>query len=181
MLLKTEKTTLKTPDARFSTHCNSSFPQFRDSTMVVRTLTPLLKGLIVLAAIAGTFVPQAARAQGESAVPFLLIAPNARADAMGESGTGVADDAAANFWNPAGLAFQVGQEVSLTHSAWLPQFQRGNQPAPPVSIARHPSRWITRRDTAPPTAGAVPGRGKRTPRSAVPSQAERAVTDRRAR
>ena len=94
--------------------------------MVVRTLAPLLKGLVVLAAIAGTFAPQAARAQGESAVPFLLIAPNARADAMGESGTGLADDAAANFWNPAGLAFQVGQEVSLTHSAWLPQFQQSD-------------------------------------------------------
>ena len=56
---------------------------------------------------------QSAYAQGESAVPFLLIAPNARADGMGEAGVGLADDAAAAFWNPAGLAFQTGQEVSL--------------------------------------------------------------------
>lgn len=61
-------------------------------------------------------------AQGESAVPFLLIAPNSRASGMGESGTGIADDASAIFWNPAGLAFQEGQEISLTHANWLPQF-----------------------------------------------------------
>ena len=60
-------------------------------------------------------------AQGESAVPFLLIAPNARADGMGEAGAGLSEDVSAVFWNPAGLAFLKGQEVSLTHSPWLPQ------------------------------------------------------------
>lgn len=59
-------------------------------------------------------------AQGESAVPFLLIAPNARADGMGEAGAGLADDVGAIHWNPGGLAFQRGQEISLTHSTWLP-------------------------------------------------------------
>jgi len=63
-----------------------------------------------------------ARAQGESAVPFLLIAPNSRASGMGESGTGSVDDASAIFWNPAALAFMKGQEVSITHANWLPQF-----------------------------------------------------------
>jgi len=67
-------------------------------------------------------VPGLVVAQGESAVPFLLIAPNARNDAMGESGGGLADDASAAFWNPAGLAFQKSQQISLTHSNWLPQF-----------------------------------------------------------
>jgi hypothetical protein len=94
--------------------------------MVSRKIAQMLKGLILLGVAAGAFVPSVVRAQGESAVPFLLIAPNARADAMGESGTGIADDAAANYWNPAGLAFQIGQEVSLTHSAWLPQFQQSD-------------------------------------------------------
>ncbi len=61
-------------------------------------------------------------AQGESAVPFLLIAPNARADGMGEAGVGLADDVGAVHWNPGGLAFLRGQEMSLTHSNWLPQF-----------------------------------------------------------
>jgi len=70
-----------------------------------------------------SLLPAVAWAQGESAVPFLLIAPNSRASAMGESGAGLADDASAVFWNPAGLALQRGWEVSITHSPWLPQFQ----------------------------------------------------------
>ncbi len=63
------------------------------------------------------------QAQGEAAVPFLLISPAPRASALGESGAGIADDASALFYNPAGLAFQHGYEVSLSHSSWLPQLQ----------------------------------------------------------
>ncbi|MEI7906376.1 MAG: PorV/PorQ family protein, partial [Bacteroidota bacterium] len=59
---------------------------------------------------------------GSTAVPFLMISPNSRASGMGEAGTGIADDAASIHWNPAGLAFQKGGEVSITHSNWLPQF-----------------------------------------------------------
>lgn len=61
-------------------------------------------------------------AQGEAAVPFLLLAPDSRAAGIGESGSGLADNSAAIFWNPAGIAFLTGSEVSLTHSKWLPQF-----------------------------------------------------------
>jgi len=61
-------------------------------------------------------------AQGETAVPFLLLAPDSRAGGMGESGAGLADNSAAIFWNPAGIAFLKGSEVSITHSNWLPQF-----------------------------------------------------------
>ena len=68
-------------------------------------------------------LPSLASAQGESAVPFLLIAPNSRAAGIGESGTGSVDDVSAIFWNPGELAFLDGQEVSLTHANWLPQFQ----------------------------------------------------------
>jgi hypothetical protein len=45
---------------------------------------------------------------------------------MGEAGGALSDDASATFWNPAGLAFQTGQEVSLTHSNWLPAFQQAD-------------------------------------------------------
>jgi hypothetical protein len=58
----------------------------------------LLAGLIVLC---GQLY-----AQGESAVPFLLIGPNSLNAGKGETGTGLVNDAAAMFWNPAGLAFQ---------------------------------------------------------------------------
>ena len=57
-----------------------------------------------------------------TAVPFLLIAPNSRASAMGEGGVALADDGWAIYWNPAGYAFQNGSEVSLTHANWLPAF-----------------------------------------------------------
>ncbi|HTK80876.1 MAG TPA: hypothetical protein VL633_01150, partial [Bacteroidota bacterium] len=81
--------------------------------------------LIIMAVIAAV-LPQSLFAQGESAVPFLLIAPNARADGMGEAGGALADDASAAFWNPAALAFLPGQEISLTHSNWLPAFQQSD-------------------------------------------------------
>lgn len=61
-------------------------------------------------------------AQGEAAVPFLLLAPDSRAGGIGESGGGLADNSAAIFWNPAGIAFLDGSELSITHSNWLPQF-----------------------------------------------------------
>jgi hypothetical protein len=59
-------------------------------------------------------------AQGESAVPFLLIGPNSLNSGMGETGTGMVNDASAMFWNPAGLGFQKGTQISITHSPWLP-------------------------------------------------------------
>ena len=61
-------------------------------------------------------------AQGEAAVPFLLLAPDSRAGGIGESGSGLADNSAAIFWNPAGIAFLTGSEFSFTHSNWLPAF-----------------------------------------------------------
>jgi len=67
-------------------------------------------------------VDRAAAQGGESAVPFLLIAPNSRASGIGETGTGSVDDVSAVFWNPGALAFLDGSEVSLTHANWLPQF-----------------------------------------------------------
>jgi hypothetical protein len=65
-------------------------------------------------------------AQGESAVPFLLIGPNSRNAAIGETGTGLINDASAMHWNPSGLAFQKGTEVNVTHSPWLPGLGLGD-------------------------------------------------------
>jgi hypothetical protein len=62
-------------------------------------------------------------AVSEAAVLFLLISPGARAAGMGEAFVGVADDATAAFWNPAGLAYQKGRELTLMHANWLPQFE----------------------------------------------------------
>jgi len=79
------------------------------------------------------------QAAGGSAVPFLLISPDARASGMGEVGTAIADDINAIYWNPGGLGFletleatqyerETDEEpapfrqISLAFSPWLPQF-----------------------------------------------------------
>lgn len=73
---------------------------------------------------------------GGSAVPFLRISPDARASGMGETGTAIADDINAVYWNPAGLAFHdymsdpfeteedpvPYRQIALSFSPWLPQF-----------------------------------------------------------
>lgn len=59
---------------------------------------------------------------GITSVPFLQIEPDSRAAGMGNTGVAIADNASAVYWNPAGLAFQKGNQVSITHSEWLPQF-----------------------------------------------------------
>lgn len=70
-----------------------------------------------------------AQGPGTSAVPFLMIAPGAKAGGMGESGVALANDATAIFWNPAGLAYQYEDpefdtigEASFMHTQWLPAF-----------------------------------------------------------
>ncbi len=83
----------------------------------MKTQRIILAGLMLLACL----IPNVSFAQGEAGVLFLLISPTPRPGALGESGGGIADDASAMYYNPAGLAFQKGSEISLTHSNWLPQ------------------------------------------------------------
>ncbi len=71
-------------------------------------------------------IPEISEAQGESAVPFLLISPNSRSSGIGEAGTGTVDDVSAIFWNPGELAFLKGSEISITHANWLPQFHQSD-------------------------------------------------------
>ncbi len=82
----------------------------------------MIRTSILLAAIACSATTAFGQAGG-AAVPFLLIAPDARGSAMGEVGTAIADDINAVYWNPAGLGFQSNQrQVALSFSKWLPQF-----------------------------------------------------------
>lgn len=94
--------------------------------MFLQTTGKYFSLMLATLTLIACFVPQTSFGQGEAAVPFLLIAPNARADGMGEAGGALSDDASSIFWNPAGLAFQSGQEISLTHSNWLPAFQQAD-------------------------------------------------------
>ncbi len=52
---------------------------------------------------------------GKYAAEFLSEGVGARALAMGGAFVAVADDATANYWNPAGLSFLSGPELSVTH------------------------------------------------------------------
>lgn len=83
--------------------------------IMIKKILPVFVPLLLFAA--------AGQAQvGITSVPFLQIEPDSRAAAMGNTGVAIADNASAVFWNPAGLAFQNGNQVSITHSEWLPQF-----------------------------------------------------------
>ncbi|HVN47203.1 MAG TPA: type IX secretion system outer membrane channel protein PorV [Bacteroidota bacterium] len=76
--------------------------------------------LMMLIGALGVFDTVLAQGVISTAVPFLEIAPNSRASAMGEGGGALGDDAWAIYWNPAGYAFQKGSEISLSHANWLP-------------------------------------------------------------
>jgi len=55
-----------------------------------------------------------------TAVPFLLIAPDARAGAMGDAGVATSADANSIHWNPAKLAFvEKNVGFSLSYTPWL--------------------------------------------------------------
>jgi long-subunit fatty acid transport protein len=78
---------------------------------------------IASAAVVMLFAANSVQAQvGITAVPFLQIEPDSRGAGMGNTGVALADNASAVFWNPAGLAFQEGNQVSITHANWLPAF-----------------------------------------------------------
>src|SRR3990172_3821729 len=55
-----------------------------------------------------------------TAVPFLMIAPDARSGSLGDAGAATSPDANAIHWNPAKLAFiEKTSGVSLTYTPWL--------------------------------------------------------------
>lgn len=83
-----------------------------------------MKKVFLLAIAVMLFVfPSVSNAQvAITAVPFLQIEPDSRGAAMGNTGVAIADNAAAMFWNPAGLAFQTDNQISITHSNWLANF-----------------------------------------------------------
>lgn len=84
-----------------------------------RIIKALITGIVFFSLSAVTTIAQV----GITAVPFLQIEPDSRAPGMGNAGVAIADNAAAVFWNPAGLAFQEeGTQISFTHANWLPNF-----------------------------------------------------------
>ena len=56
---------------------------------------------------------------GKAGFSYLKIGVDARAAAMGDAYTSLANDATASYWNPAGLAAAKSHSIILTHNAWL--------------------------------------------------------------
>lgn len=66
------------------------------------------------------FITQMSFAQGQAGSLFLSINPGAKSSGMGEANIGIADDAYASYYNPAGLINLSSKEFSFMHSSYLP-------------------------------------------------------------
>lgn len=72
------------------------------------------------------FTPLISYAQvGITSFAFLRIQPDARASGMGNTGVALANNSSAIFWNPAGLGYQKGNQINITHAKWAPNFDVG--------------------------------------------------------
>lgn len=60
---------------------------------------------------------------GTAAMPFLKIGVGARAIGMGETYAAIANDAAALYWNPAGIAQTTGYHLHFSHNEWIADLQ----------------------------------------------------------
>lgn len=63
--------------------------------------------------------PPVFAATNTTSATFLKIGAGARAAGMGDAFCGLADDAYAMYWNPAGLAYIKGSNFGATHLEWL--------------------------------------------------------------
>src|SRR5512133_1122679 len=81
--------------------------------------------IMLLIALSGKTILLAQKSSGElnaiqTVVPFLTIAPDSRAGAMGDAGVATSPDVYSLHWNPAKLAFIDGNSgVGISYSPWL--------------------------------------------------------------
>lgn len=77
---------------------------------------------IAVLVAAGVALPLSGLRAGEAGTSgflFLRLGNGARAGAMGEAFTAVADDATSIYYNPGGMANADGVDLNVTHSEWL--------------------------------------------------------------
>lgn len=81
--------------------------------------------LLLLMLLAAAFTANAQESTGElnaiqTVVPFLTIAPDSRAGAMGDAGVATSPDVYSMHWNPSKFAFIDGKGgVGISYSPWL--------------------------------------------------------------
>lgn len=66
-----------------------------------------------------------AAGSGTTAASFLKIGVGARAAAMGDAFTALADDPTALYWNPAGLIKLKERQLSATYNVWFAEINQG--------------------------------------------------------
>jgi len=71
-------------------------------------------------------LPTACFSAGTTAADFLAIGVGARACAMGEAYSAVADGASSVYWNPAGLGATTGSEVTFSHLQYVSGIRLGD-------------------------------------------------------
>lgn len=85
----------------------------------MKKLTFIYLAILILAARAHSqFITNVSKV-GITAAPFLTIGVGARPIGMGGAFVGIANDATAVFWNPAGLARLTKHEAVMTHTNWF--------------------------------------------------------------
>jgi hypothetical protein len=76
--------------------------------------------LILLLSVSAVF----SETGGKIGLSYLKIGVDARAAAMGDAYTAVANDASATYWNPAGLAGSGNNSLILMHNSWLQEINQ---------------------------------------------------------
>jgi len=66
-----------------------------------------------------------ANGAGTTAASFLKIGVGARAAAMGDAFTALADDPTALYWNPAALIKLKERQLSATYNVWFAEINQG--------------------------------------------------------
>jgi hypothetical protein len=83
-----------------------------------KKITPIILFLLLYAGVAKVYSQELNAIQ--TVVPFLSIAPDSRAGAMGDAGVATTPDIYSQHWNPAKYAFIDGKAgVGISYSPWL--------------------------------------------------------------
>ena len=85
--------------------------------------TTVLQSMVLLAGALNALPAQEFSKAGTTAAQFLKIPVGAKAIAMANTFTSVADDISTMYWNPAGLASLKRVGISVEHSAWIADMQ----------------------------------------------------------